>query len=539
MSKVVEYIIKLGGNAQTATSKLRDEMNSLCTSVDKTQGLFSKLSSVSFGFNNIVGAISTARSTLSSFTSANQAQQEAESKLAQVMRNTMDASDAEIQSIKDLTAAQQKLGVVGDEVQLAGAQELGTYLEKTSSLERLIPVMNDMVAQQYGYNATQESAVNIATMMGKVMEGQVGALSRYGYKFDEAQEKILKYGTEAQKVATLTEVISESVGGMNEALALSDDGKTKQMANNLGDLQERVGGIVNRIIVALAPAIEKVFSIADSLMTWLEGKLGWVESLISIAYDFRYMLLAVGGAIGALITITKVWQAVQTVMNVVMSANPIGLVIIAVAALIGLIATIIVKWNEWGAKVSAFMGIINPGFAILIHTIQTFRANWQSIIDAFKGDGIVAGIKRIGQVLLMGILSPLKTILEVAAKIPKVGKWAQAGVDKINALGDKWGVEDSTKQKATTTAGTGINDKLAAATTPKGNGLSGISGTKSSDTTAVATGGTRNTEIHININDMIKQVVFQGSTSENKEEIERNFAECLYRVLGMAQESVG
>lgn len=539
MSKVVEYIIKLGGNAQTATSKLRDEMNSLCTSVDKTQGLFSKLSSVSFGFNNIVGAISTARSTLSSFTSANQAQQEAESKLAQVMRNTMDASDAEIQSIKDLTAAQQKLGVVGDEVQLAGAQELGTYLEKTSSLERLIPVMNDMVAQQYGYNATQESAVNIATMMGKVMEGQVGALSRYGYKFDEAQEKILKYGTEAQKVATLTEVISESVGGMNEALALSDDGKTKQMANNLGDLQERVGGIVNRIIVALAPAIEKVFSIADNLMTWLEGKLGWVESLISIAYDFRYMLLAVGGAIGALITITKVWQAVQTVMNVVMSANPIGLVIIAVAALIGLIATIIVKWNEWGAKVSAFMGIINPGFAILIHTIQTFRANWQSIIDAFKGDGIVAGIKRIGQVLLMGILSPLKTILEVAAKIPKVGKWAQAGVDKINALGDKWGVEDSTKQKATTTAGTGINDKLAAATTPKGNGLSGISGTKSSDTTAVATGGTRNTEIHININDMIKQVVFQGSTSENKEEIERNFAECLYRVLGMAQASVG
>ena len=38
---------------------------------------------------------------------------------------------------------------------------------------------------------------------------------------------------------------------------------------------------------------------------------------------------------------------------------------------------------------------------------------------------------------------------------------------------------------------------------------------------------------------MIKQVVFQGSTSENKEEIERNFAECLYRVLGMAQASVG
>lgn len=539
MSKVVEFIIKLGGSAQAQTAKLKDGMNSLAASVDKTQGLFNKLSSVTFGFNNIVGAVNTAISSVSSFTSANQAQQEAENKLAQVMRNTMDATDAQIQSIKDLTAAQQQMGIVGDEIQLAGAQELGTYLEKTSSLEKLIPVMNDMIAQQYGYNATQESAVNIATMMGKVMEGQTGALSRYGYSFTTAQEAILKYGTEAQKAATLAEVITESVGGMNEALAQTPEGRTKQMANTLGDLQERVGALINRVIGALSPAIEKVFAIADNLMTWLEGKLGWVESLISIAYDFRYMILAVGGAIGTLIGITKVWQAVQTIMNIVLSANPIGLVCIAVAALIGLIATIIVKWNEWGAKVSAFLGIINPGFAILIHTIQTFRANWQSIIDAFKGDGIIAGIKRIGQVLLMGILSPLRTILEVATKIPGVGKWAQQGVDKINSLGNKWGVEDSTKKKATATTGTSINDKLAAATAIKGNGLSGVSGTKSSDTTAVATGGTRNTEIHINIGDMIKQVTFNGTTAENKQEIERNFAECLYRVLGMAQASIG
>ena len=538
MSKVIEFIIKLGGNAQAQATKLKTGMDSLSASVDKTQGLFNKLSSVSFGFNNIVGAVNTAISSVSKFTSANQSQREAESKLAQVMRNTMSATDEQIQSIMELTAAQQQLGVVGDEIQLAGAQELGTYLEKTSSLEKLIPVMNDMVAQQYGYNATQESAVNIATMMGKVMEGQVGALSRYGYKFDEAQEKILKFGTEAQKVATLSEVITGSVGGMNEALAQTPEGKTKQMANTLGDVQERIGSLINRLIGALAPAIDGVFTIADSLISWMEGKFGWVEKLIGIIYDFRYVLLAVGGAIGTLIGITKVWQAIQTIMNIVLSANPIGLICMAIAVLIGLIATIIAKWDEWGAKVSAFAGFINPLFAIIIHSVQTFRSNWQSIIDAFKGDGIIAGIKRIGQVLLMGILSPLKSILEVATKIPGVGKWAQEGVDKINALGKRLDVEDSTKKKPVT-AESGINEKLYAATETKTHGLSGVSGTNSSDTTAVATGGTRNTEIHINIGDMIKQVVFNGTTAENKQEIERNFAECLYRVLGMAQVSVG
>lgn len=156
------------------------------------------------------------------------------------MRNTMDAREADIQSIKDLCSAQQELGVIGDEVQLAGAQELATYLSEKQSLEQLIPVMNDMLAQQYGLNASQENAAQISTMLGKVMDGQTGALSRYGYKFDEAQEKILKYGTESQRAAVLTEVITASVGGMNAELAKTDVGKQKQLENTLGDIKEKL-----------------------------------------------------------------------------------------------------------------------------------------------------------------------------------------------------------------------------------------------------------------------------------------------------------
>ena len=58
-------------------------------------------------------------------------QSEAESKLAAVMRNTMDARGEEVKSILEVAAAQQKLGVIGNEVQIAGAQELSTYLTKT------------------------------------------------------------------------------------------------------------------------------------------------------------------------------------------------------------------------------------------------------------------------------------------------------------------------------------------------------------------------------------------------------------------------
>lgn len=167
----------------------------------------------------------------------------AEARLTQVMRNTMDASDDEIRSIVDLCSAQEKLGVVEDDVAMAGAQELGTYLGLSSSLQTLIPVLNDMLAQQYGVNATQESAVAIATMLGKVMEGQTSALSRYGYSFDEVQEKILKFGTEEEKAATLAAVVAESVGGMNEALANTDPGRMKQLQMEIDGVKDKIGKI--------------------------------------------------------------------------------------------------------------------------------------------------------------------------------------------------------------------------------------------------------------------------------------------------------
>lgn len=79
------------------------------------------------------------------FTDLSQAyavQEEAETKLATVMRERMNASDAAIQSIKDLCSAQQQLGIIGDEVQLAGAQQLSTFLKSENALRTLIPAMS-------------------------------------------------------------------------------------------------------------------------------------------------------------------------------------------------------------------------------------------------------------------------------------------------------------------------------------------------------------------------------------------------------------
>ena len=168
-------------------------------------------------------------------------QASAETKLETVMRQRMNASDAMIESVKNLTREQQKLGVIGDEVQLSGAQQLTTFLHQKAALTTLIPAMNNLVAQQKGYKATAADAVNVANMMGKVLDGQVGALRRVGISFTDAQESILKGGNEMERAATLAQVITDNVGNMNEELAKTDLGQLQNLKNQLGDINEEIG----------------------------------------------------------------------------------------------------------------------------------------------------------------------------------------------------------------------------------------------------------------------------------------------------------
>lgn len=185
-------------------------------------------------------------------------QHEQEVKLTAIMRQRMGATDGMIRSIKALTMAQQELGVIGDEVQLAGAQQLATFLDTADSLRTLIPAMNNLAAQQKGVNATGEDLVNIGNMMGKVMQGQVGALTRVGVSFTEAEEQVLKYGNEQERAAMLAQVIRNNVGNMNEALRNTPAGQIKALKNTLSDVKEEIGKGITPAVQQLLPWLNAI-----------------------------------------------------------------------------------------------------------------------------------------------------------------------------------------------------------------------------------------------------------------------------------------
>ena len=261
-------------NVTGSASKATDAMSKFTSNIKNLANIGFVVTHAYRVFKKLSGAISDAQK-------AYNMQMVAERQLEQVMRNTINATDDEIRSIKEFASIQQKLGVIGDEVQLAGAKELATYITKTESLKKLLPMMNDMLAHQYGLNASQDQAVQIAQMVGKVLDGQMGALSRAGYRFTEAEEKVLQFGNEEERVAMLSQIVTKYVGGVNAALAATPEGKLKQHANNMGDLKERIGGLIVTIKSALLPLQTHISGMVEKITAFFEKNRAKVTEFIT------------------------------------------------------------------------------------------------------------------------------------------------------------------------------------------------------------------------------------------------------------------
>ena len=308
-----------------------------------------------------------------------QKQAQAEQKLAIVYKKKMGATNEDVKATIKLTQAQQKLGVVGDEVQIAGAQQLATFTKTPAAVNKLIPSMNNLLVKQKGLNGTQEDAQSIAKAFGKAMQGQTGALQRAGITFTDAEKEILKFGTEEEKAALLSEKVNKTVGNMNEEFAKTDAGKIQQAKNALGDMGEQIGAV-------LLPAVaDLVHWLQDNLMPKMEQFIGWLKehpqiakfalALTGILAVAGPLLIFIGNLITAIGAIIKILPALRVAFST--AFGPIGLIVA------GAIAAAILIWKNWD-KVKKFLikcwKAIKKAFSVVFEAIKkAITTYWRAV----------------------------------------------------------------------------------------------------------------------------------------------------------------
>ncbi len=272
MAKEIKFNIKLliDGKEQlvtasTSAKELRDNLDAAKSSAAKFREKMITVNQTVAALQNASSAINGLRDTMAGLTASYNAVQQANTQLTTVMRQRMAATEEDIKKVNEVIGAQSKLGVIGGTIQKTGAQQIATFLKEKGTLELLIPSMNDLLAQQKGLNATQEDARSVANLMGKAMTGQTSALRRVGITFSEAQENIMKYGTEQQRAAMLAQIITDNVGHMNAQLGKTDAGQLKQAEMQFAAIKVQIGELVSKWLPKIAFAVQAL-TIVNSMI---------------------------------------------------------------------------------------------------------------------------------------------------------------------------------------------------------------------------------------------------------------------------------
>ena len=353
----------------------------------------------------------------------------AEQKLIATYKNRMGASKAAAQSTMELASALQKQGVIGDEVALSGAQALATYAKYPSTINTILPAMNNWLAAEKGMSATQEDAEAKAKILGKALNGNVGALGRLGIKLTEAQQEILKTGTEEQKAAVITDALNAKFGGMNQELANTDSGAIQQAKMTLGDMGEEIGKVLLPAVADLATWIGK------NLLPKIQTLISWFQQHPKIA-TFALALAGITAVLGPLIMILGSLVSmiggvisIAAVLGPVIGAvaAPVLAVVAAIAAAIAIGVALYKNWDTIKAKAAAFKAAVIAQFNALKTGITTTFNNIKTAITTPFNTaintvrGIVSKIKGFFPIKLGKIVSFFLPKISIGSIAKKIG----------------------------------------------------------------------------------------------------------------------
>lgn len=372
-------------------------------------------------------------------------------------------------------------------------------------------------------NAGYNPLLDISEMTGKSVAQLKDDMSKGLVTFDMVRAAFQKATGEGGKFANMTERIAETSYGAFEQL------KGKLLSTLL-----ELYNIIQPLIIPVLGALGKLLEGIGKIASWVSDNMAVMGPIIT----------ATAVAIGTYIAVTNAatiatgaFAAINKVLNIVMSLNPVGAIIAGIAALI---AVIVVCWNKFA------------GFRAVVMTVWDAMKGFGEILKNYVVDriqGIISGIGKLG----LAISKLFKGDFTGAWETAKAGASEFLGIDAAkNAFSSAkdlaGGIRDNfnthlDEERAKQAAKKEISGPKAAGGTGGlgmfggaggGGDTSGGGNTASGTANAITTGGTRNTSIVLNIGKFFEDVVINNTNKQDFTEIRDAVLESVNRSLEIA-----
>lgn len=369
-----------------------------------------------------------------------QQQERAEARLEQISRQVTNATDEEIQSFKNLASELQRVGVVGDEVIIAGQSQIASFTKNSKVVTTLTKDIADLAVAQYGTNVSQEQAIQTANLLGKALQGQLGALTRTGILVSDDFAKAFEEANDEQERAViLSQIIQDNYGGLNEAMRKTSAGGLQALKNDFGDLQEIIG---KAVIPALQSLVKNVLPIIQRVQEWASENPKLFNTIVTVVAVTGALMLALAPlliALPSIIAFVKMFGVVLVALT-----SPVGIVIGLIAGIVASLLYLRSNWDDvvWGFEqgvefiqglwisfVSFFSGITSRFIALahsVISPVQTaFYTLWGGVrnITNTAWEGIKSTVKSSVNFIISAINSVIRAANNVAQSVPGVGRF--------------------------------------------------------------------------------------------------------------------
>lgn len=422
-------------------------------------------------------------------------------------------------------------------------QSLSLVLGQVSAAGRL-QGQDNLQFINAGFNPLQELAKmtgkSYAELQDKMSKGQITFenvtqairhATGAGGKFFGMMEK--QSQTAAGKFATVKDIVIQQ--------AVDIYGKLQPLISKILDLLIKIVPVISSGIMKVIHGIEHVIDFVLRFKTEI-GYLAAVIGIAAVVFNAHAIAMTAYAAVMGIVTAaTRIWTGVQWLLNVAMSANPIGLIIIGIAALV---AAVVYCWNKFA------------GFRAFILTMWDTLKGFGNIIKEYvinRFNEMLSGLGKLGEALrklftgdfkgaasaategfkkLSGAESAAKAVSGTKRLIGKVGGNYQAHLQNERSK-DKKKQAVGSGNKISTPGLVGSAEAVVFGKEKPGKGKKGRKGGRKS-AEEIATGGTRNTSISMHIGKFFDNINVYMNDKTDTAELERTILQSINRALAIA-----
>lgn len=298
-------------------------------------------------------------------------------------------------------------GVLGDEGQATEATALlGELANDQKDLKKWTDISTGVFAK-FGDSLPVEGlieAANETAKTGEVVGGLADALNWAGISQDDFQSKLDKCSSEQERQKLITETLSKTYGDASSAYQetnkdiIASNEAQAQLSQTMADIGAKAEPLMTQvklmgasILEAFLPVIEKIIPAIQNNMPLVIGVVGTLAAAIT-TLSTAVAILKVKEELATIATVaktvaekaatgaTKAATAAQWLFNAAMSANPIGIVI---AAIVALVAAFVVLWKKSDAFrefwLKLWEGVKKATKACIDAIGKFFSACWEGI----------------------------------------------------------------------------------------------------------------------------------------------------------------